>query len=129
MKTTTENFDSKSCGIQYAGIDRADYESSIDVKTNATRLRRFQYVLRKLTLTGAGHLPARKEWELKLAIARHLFEDAEQATTLLDRITELRVTENQAQSAPDALLALLMDEVIHCRSDAEYLLEIGRAHV
>jgi hypothetical protein len=111
-------------GIAYAGIDRADCESSIDVKTNATRLRRFQYVLRKLVLAGAGHLPARKEWELKLATARHLFEDAEQATALLDRVTELRVTENQAQTAPDAVLALFMDEVIHSRSDAEYLLGI-----
>ncbi|MGH7976688.1 MAG: hypothetical protein ACREC8_08495, partial [Limisphaerales bacterium] len=43
---------------------------------------------------------------------------------LLNRITELRVTENQAQTAPDAVLALFMDEVIHCRNDAEYLLGI-----
>ncbi|HEX3627439.1 MAG TPA: hypothetical protein VH280_18690 [Verrucomicrobiae bacterium] len=122
MNTTTEQ--EINDRTAYAGIDRATCESSIDVKTNAARLRRFQYVLRRLLLTGAGHLPARKEWELKLAIARHLFEDAEQATALLNRITELRVTENQAQTAPDAVLALFMDEAIHCKSDAEYLLGV-----
>lgn len=122
MKTTTQP--DINDYIAFAGIRGAACESSIDVKTNATRLRRFQYVLRRLVLTGAGHLPARKEWELKLAIARHLFEDAENATTMLDRITELRVTEQQAQTAPDAVLGLFLDEAIHCRTDAEYLLGI-----
>jgi hypothetical protein len=123
IKTTANGVakDVRPC-VGYAGIANADRDSSIDVKTNASRLRRFQYVLRKLVWVGAGHLPARKEWELKLAVARHLFEDAEQSTALLGRILELRVTEGGAQSAPDAILALLMDEVIHCNNDAEYLL-------
>ena len=76
----------------YAGITGATRETAIDVKANAARLRRFQYVFRRLVLIGAGQLPARREWELKLAVARHLHEDAEQATTLLHRILELRVT-------------------------------------
>ncbi len=108
----------------YAGIGGAWSESAIDVKANATRLRRFQYVLRRLVLIGAGHLPARREWELKMAVARHMFEDAEQATALLSRVLELRVTESQATKAPDALLTLFMDEVLRARSDAEFLVGI-----
>ena len=114
MKTTTT--------FHFAGIAGANRESTIDVKTNAVRLRRLQYVFRRLVLIGAGQLPARREWEVKLTVARHLFEDAEQATTLLQRILELRVTENQALKAPDALLTLLMDEVLRARTDAEFLL-------
>lgn len=106
----------------YAGITGATRESAIDVKANAARLRRFQYVFRRLVLIGAGQLPARREWELKLAVARHLHEDAEQSTVLLHRILELRVTESQLLKAPDALLALLMDEVLRARTDAELLL-------
>jgi len=73
---------------------------------------------------GAGHLPARREWDLKMAVARHMFEDAEQATVLLNRILELRVTEGQALKAPDALLSLFMDEVLRARTDAEYVIGV-----
>jgi hypothetical protein len=108
----------------YTGIAGAGTESAIDVKANAARLRRFQYVLRRLVLIGAGHLPARREWDLKMAVARHMYEDAEQATALLSRILELRVTEGQALKAPDALLTLFMDEVLRARTDAEFLIGI-----
>jgi len=108
--------------IGFAGIADPKRISEIDVKTNALRLRRFQYVFKRLTLLGAGQLPARKEWETKLAIARHLFEDAENATTLLARVLELRVTDSQVQKSPDAFLSLFMDEVLRSESDAEYLL-------
>ena len=108
----------------FAGIVGADRETTIDVKANAARLRRFQYIFRRLVLIGAGQLPARREWELKLAVARHLYEDAEQATTLLHRILELRVPGTQAAKAPDALLTLFMDEVLRASTDAEFLLGV-----
>jgi hypothetical protein len=110
--------------FRFAGIEHPEKISSIDVKTNSLRLRRMEYVLRELLRVGAGHLPARKEWELKQAIGRHAFEDAENASLLRDRILELRTTEAQIQKNPDGFLSLLMEEVIHAESDAEYLLGI-----
>jgi hypothetical protein len=110
--------------IGYAGIADAGRLSSIDVKTNAIRLRRFQYVFRRLVLVAAGQLPARAEWEVKMALARHMHEDAEAASCLLERVLELRVTESQAAKAPDALLGLFLDEVLRAQTDPEYLLGI-----
>jgi hypothetical protein len=47
---------------------------------NARRLRRYAYVEQRLLFALAGHLLGTPELEVKHAMGRHLWEDAEHAT-------------------------------------------------
>ena len=51
----------------------------IGVESAAAYLRRIEFVHRRLVFLEAFHLVARSLWELKAALGRHLYEDAEAA--------------------------------------------------
>jgi len=110
--------------LHYAGIADAYRLGAFGVEENATRLRRYEYILRKLVYLQSGHLPKRARWELKAALGKHLYEDSEAVTALRARILDLRQNERKLQQEPDQRLTLLMDELLHARTDGELLVAL-----
>lgn len=105
--------------LPFAGIANPYALGAYNVEQNARALQRYRYIHERLLKTAAGHLPAREDWNLKVALGRHLYEDAEAADQLRQRIAELRTPLAALNREPDAALGLLMDELIHARSDLE----------
>ncbi|TDG00821.1 hypothetical protein [Paenibacillus piri] len=103
----------------FAGIQNPYALGQYGVEKNAKVLQRYRYIHESLLRIAAGHLPAREDWNLKAALARHLYEDAEAADLLRKRITELRTSPAVLNHEPDAALSLLMEELIQARSDLE----------
>jgi hypothetical protein len=106
----------------YAGIREPYRLGAFGVEENARRLHRLAFVHACLMRIGAAHLPARCHWDLKVALGRHLYEDAEAATALRARVLELRTSPARLEREPDARLALALQELLHADSDAELLL-------
>jgi hypothetical protein len=94
------------------------------VKENSELLRRYAYLEQRCMLLGARHLAGVPEWELKHALGRHLWEDAEHATALRQRVTELRTSATVVDRVPDERLALLMDEAERAESSLEVLVAL-----
>jgi hypothetical protein len=101
------------------GAERVGY----GVKENAERLRRFAYLEQRMVLLAARQQPCVAPWELKAALGRHAWEDAEHATALRERVTELRTSPGLLDQPPDERLTILMDEA----ERAEGALEVGVA--
>lgn len=109
-------------GLHYAGISEPARLGEFGVEESAARLRRFEYVHRRLVFLEAGHLTQRALWELKVALGRHLYQDAEAVDALRQRIgDDLRQNARVLGRDPDQRLALLLDELLQARSDEELL--------
>lgn len=104
---------------KFAGIAKPYEIGSYDVATNATVLQRYRFMHEGLLRVAAGQLPARENWDLKLALCKHLNEDAEAATALRQRIPQLRTSSTVLHKEPDPILTLLMEELIQARTDLE----------
>lgn len=108
----------------YAGVERPDRVSPYGVEENATILRRFEYVERRVLRAMAGWLPGLPEVEVKYGVARHLWEDAEHAQMLRLRIRQLRVGQLALEKVPSHRLALLLDELVHAADTGEFLVGV-----
>ena len=105
----------------YAGIPQPDRLSRYGVDQNAAILRRFEYVERRMIQTLAGWLPGAPEIEVKYGLGRHLWEDAEHAQALRQRIQQLRVGARALEKVPSHRLGLLMDELVYAADTAEFV--------
>jgi hypothetical protein len=108
-------------GLHYAGLIRPHQIGAFGVQASAAFLRRVEYVHRRLVYLEAAHLVLRSLWEFKAALGRHLYEDAEAAAVLRERILDLRQNPSVLNREPDQRLTLLLDELLHARSDEELL--------
>jgi hypothetical protein len=108
-------------GLHYPGIRDPYTTGAFSVEQAAETLRRFEFIHRKLVFLEAAHVVLRSLWELKAALGRHLYEDAEAANALRERILDLRQNPSVLGRDPDQRLALLMDELLGAESDAELL--------
>jgi hypothetical protein len=108
----------------YAGIQDPYRLGAYGVMDNARLLHRYAYIHACLMRIAAGHLPARANWDLKVALGRHLYEDAEAATALRNRTLELRTSPARLERDPDPRLALALEELLHAESDAELFLAV-----
>ena len=111
----------RDLGLHYAGLTRPSDLGAFGVESSAAILRRLEFVHRKLVYLEAAHLVLRSLWELKAALGRHLYEDAAAAAALRERILDLRQNPSVLAREPDQRLSLLMDELLHARSDEELL--------
>lgn len=102
----------------FAGIPHPQ-RPGLFVDDNALLLRRYAYVERRLFLLQAGHFPGTAIWELKHALARHAWEDAQHADALRRRIVTMRCSEHVCDQCPDPALEALMDEVERAAASAE----------
>lgn len=110
--------------LNYAGIGNPYSLGQYGVEKNAKVLQRYRFIHEGLLRIAAGHLPAREDWDLKCALGKHLYEDAESANQWRQRITELRTSPAVLNHEPDAALSLLMDELIQARNDLELVVGI-----
>lgn len=110
----------------YAGISNPYSPGKYSVDQNSKVIRRFRYIHEQLFRCEAAQLPAREHWDLKAALGKHLYEDAEAAGALRRRVLELRTSPLQLQKDPNITLALLFEELIHARTDMELLVGIYR---
>ena len=94
---------------------------AVGVEEAAAFLRRIEFVHRKLVYLESAHVVLRSLWELKAALGRHLYEDAEAAAALRERILDLRQNPSVLARDPDQRLSLLLDELLHAASDEEFL--------
>jgi hypothetical protein len=111
----------RDLGLHYTGLSRPYEPGPYGVESAAAFLRRIEFVHRRLVFLEAFHLVARSLWELKAALGRHLYEDAEAAAVLRDRVLDLRQNPSVLDREPDQRLSLLMDELLHAQTDEELL--------
>jgi len=125
--------------LLYTGIKNPYELGKFGVQENAKRLLRYLYVHQELLFVQCAQLPSLRDWELKQGVSRHLYEDAEAATALRERIADLRTSAALLGKAPDPFLQLFFEELVHARTDLEFaevvygylkpkLLDAYRAH-
>lgn len=107
--------------VKFAGIKNPYSLGEYSVEKNAKVIGRYRFIHEGLMRVAAGQLPAREDWDLKVALGKHIYEDAEAANLLRKRVTELRTSPAVLNREPDAALSLLMDELIQARNDLELL--------
>ena len=111
----------RDLGLHYAGIIEPYRVGHAGVEDAAAFLRRIELVHRKLVYLESAHVVLRSLWELKAALGRHLYEDAEAVAALRERILDLRQNANVVSRDPDQRLNLLLDELLHAATDEELL--------
>jgi hypothetical protein len=112
----------KASRLHYAGLENVYRAGRFGVEENAALLRRYEYIQRSLVYIQGAQLPHRSRWELMIALGKHLYEDAETVDAVRKRILTLRQNVRSLSRQPDQRLTLLMDELLHARTDAELLL-------
>lgn len=126
--------------IKFTGIQNPYEVGKYGVAENAKKLLRYAYIHQELMFVQCAQLPSLQDWELKQGISRHLYEDAEAATALRERIVDMRTSAALLGKAPDPFVQLFFEELIHAKSDLELaavlygfvkpkLLDIYRKHV
>jgi hypothetical protein len=84
-------------------------------------LLRLAAVERQLLHVAAGHLQGIPEWDAKVTIARHLWEDAEHADQLFARIDQLRGHAEHYVHALRGPLGMVLEEALRARDTVEYV--------
>lgn len=91
----------------------------LSVDETVARLKRYNYVLRRLQEIGAAHLPSTPEWEVKCALSLHMWLDTEHASAIRTRVAEMREPPLHLDDVPDERLEALFEELIRARGTAE----------
>lgn len=110
---------------RFAGIGDTE-RLGLGVEDNAQRLHRFAYLERCCFFVMAAHLPSIPEWEVKIALARHLYEDAEHHHALRIRLSELRRPERIADNSPSPALSTVANELMRAEGTLELLTGLYR---
>lgn len=96
----------------------------VSVEESAKRLQRIGYVDRKLMRTEAGHMAARPEYEVKGALARFSWQDAEFYDQFRNRCKQLRMGTVAFEKCPDPALETLTDKVLQSGSTLDLLVAL-----
>jgi len=99
----------------------ASRRPGFSVAEAALRLRRLAFVKQRLALLAAAHLNSTPEWEVKSALALHAWLDAEHATSLRQRILELREPPAKLDEPPAPALTAVMEEALRSADTLELL--------
>src|SRR5436190_2824560 len=109
----------------YAGIGDVR-RAGLSVKEASQWLLRLAAVERQLLHIPAGPMQGIPEWDVKVTVARHLWEDAEHADQLFTRIDQLRAHAEHHTHALRGPLGLLLEEALRARDTVEYLVGVYR---
>jgi hypothetical protein len=93
----------------------------LEVEQTVTRLKRFNYVARRLHETAAAHHPRTPEWEVKCALGLHLWLDAEHCTAIRARVAEMREPPLHLDEVPDERLRAALEELLRAQDTVELL--------
>jgi hypothetical protein len=113
--------------INFTGISNPCALGAFGVDANSKVLQRYRFIHERLMFVSAAQLPSRHNWDLKVTLGRHIYEDAEAADQLRSRVSHLRTPLATVGHEPVTVLALLMDELLHARSDSEWRLHGDQA--
>ena len=106
-----------------AGI--SGYEAAVraerTVDETVALLRRFARIERRTLLVLAAHLSAAPEWEVKCALALHLWQDAEHCAWLRERVPEMRKPPHYLDRPDDPALEAFFDELVRSSTTRELL--------
>lgn len=91
------------------------------VDENVRLLKRYIWLKQRLVQIATLHLNRTPEWEVKEALALHMWLDAEHGTALRARVAEMRHPPHNFEKAPDEATERLMEEALRARSTVELL--------
>jgi hypothetical protein len=111
----------RDLGLHYTGLADPYRVGNAGVEEAAAFLRRVEFVHRRLVYLESAHVVLRSLWELKAALGRHLYEDAEAVAAFRGRILDLRQNASVLAREPDQRLGLLVEELLHAATDEELL--------
>src|SRR5689334_25001877 len=100
-------------------------QEQVDFAQNKQLLNRYRFVEYEMLRILAGWLPATAQMELKLAMGRLLWEDAQHVQQLYQRLREIQTP--AFRSPGDAALEQLMAAAIHAPNEGDLL--AGRLRV
>ncbi|MGH8020446.1 MAG: hypothetical protein ACREIA_19610 [Opitutaceae bacterium] len=120
------NFDPSLYPPPLAGLCTRDAGArpGLPVEETVRRLRRYVFLKSQMLFLFARRFNALPEWEVKSAIALHLWQDAEHSTWLRARITEMRTPPHHLDKTPDPALAILMAEMNTAQDSLEFLVAV-----
>jgi hypothetical protein len=99
----------------------------LSVDESVARLKRCNYVLRRLNEIAAAHLPATPEWEVKCALSLHIWLDAEHSSAIRKRVAEMREPPLHLDKVPDERLEQAFEELIRAIGTTELISGICEA--
>jgi hypothetical protein len=119
----------RSLGVpELAGI--ASYKEATkigySVEENVRRLLRYHWVERRLSQILVSRIAETPEWEVKGGFALHQWQDVEHASSIADRIRELRHPAPRLDHAPDERLELFLQELERAQDTIELLAGVYR---
>jgi hypothetical protein len=98
----------------------------IGVEENVALLKRYNWVEQRLNDLFLTRLTSTPEWEVKDALALHVWIDAEHGKWLQERVGELRHPPHNFHLSPDDALEAFLQEALRSRSTLEMLVGIYR---
>ncbi|WNR45453.1 hypothetical protein [Paenibacillus roseipurpureus] len=104
----------------FMGIENWD-RIGMSVEESAKTIQRIAYVDRQLMRIEAGHMAARPEYEIKGALARLSWQDAEHHEQFRQRGKQLRMSTVAFDKCPDPALQELMQTVLDSNTTLELL--------
>ena len=109
-----------------AGLATYDEAGQIgwSVDQNVERLRRLNYVKKRLYDLSAAFMNPTPEWEIKCALSLHMWLDSEHAASFRTRVAELRRPPLYLDKTPDPRLEALMNELQASESSLELLVAV-----
>ncbi|BFT72123.1 hypothetical protein [Paenibacillus sp. P36] len=107
----------------FMGIEQWD-RIGLSVEESAKRLQRIAYVDRRCMNLEAGHMTARPEYEVKGALARFTWQDAEFYNQFRNRCKQLRMGVRAFEKCPDDALDLLMTTILESSNTLNLLVAL-----
>ena len=100
--------------------------AELSVDETVSTLRRLARIERRTLLVLAAHLSAVPEWEVKCALALHLWQDAEHCGWLRERVPEMRKPPHYLDRPDDPAVEAFFEELLRSRSTRELLTGVYR---
>lgn len=107
----------------FMGIEHWD-RVGLSVEESAKRLQRIAYADRRCMRLEAGHMTARPEYEVKGAIARFTWQDAEFYNQFRNRCKQLRMGVRAFEKCPDDALDRLMTKILESSNTLNLLVAL-----
>jgi hypothetical protein len=96
----------------------------LSVEQCTTRLKRYQYSLKRLHQIFTSRITAEPIYELKTAFSHHAYLCAEHVAALRKRVTEMREPPLGLEDVPHAALEAFFDEILAAPTTAELMVGI-----